>query len=548
MPGLSPIAHADGDAPLAHAGADAASRLTTLSQAIGATAFLAGILVLGGWVFHLPGLNHVHPTLGQMNSHTAVCFTLAGLGLWLSREEPVRSWRRRAARVSAGLVILISVVTLGDWYGWGPGLDRIVHGAIGQVLPGRMPVATALAFLAFGLALLLLDTEVWRCRPTEFLSFAAALISLLALIAYSFSFVSFFRIASRRALAFHTVLLLLVFSFGILAARPRRGLMLLATSNSVGGAIVRRMLPAAVGIPVLAGWLIMEGQRGGLYPPVLNLSYYALSIVVVFSTLTWFTAVSLDRADVQRKKAEDQVRRLNAELEQRIFDRTAQLETANRELEAFSYSVSHDLRAPLRAIDGFSRILVEDHGKALGPGGEDCLERVCAASRRMGQLIDDLLGLARVTRKPISRRNSDLSAMANQIIEELCRAEPERRVRVAVEPELRANVDPNLIRIVLENLLRNAWKFTRTTPAPRVEVGAIRHEGRAAFFVRDNGAGFDMAYADKLFNAFQRLHREAEFEGTGIGLATVQRIIHRHGGQVWAEGAIGHGATFYFAV
>jgi light-regulated signal transduction histidine kinase (bacteriophytochrome) len=268
----------------------------------------------------------------------------------------------------------------------------------------------------------------------------------------------------------------------------------------------------------------------------------------VFSTLVWLTAISLLRIDIQREGAERQVRRLNAELEQRVVERTAQLESANKELEAFSYSVSHDLRAPLRAISGFSELLVTEHSRELGSEGTDHLQRVLRASRRMGQLIDDLLSLSRVTRDPMRRVTLDLTAMAGEIVAEFRRSDPENRVQVRIEPHLEAEGDPNLMRIVMDNLLRNAWKFSRKTPEPRIEVGAVSRDGRTTFVIKDNGAGFDMAYAHKLFGAFQRLHSEAEFEGTGIGLVTIQRIIHRHGGRVWAEGAVGAGATFYFSI
>jgi len=258
-------------------------------------------------------------------------------------------------------------------------------------------------------------------------------------------------------------------------------------------------------------------------------------------------AVVRDISD--RLRAEEEIRSLNTELEARVRRRTAQLERLNDELESFSYSVSHDLRAPLRAIHGFSGLLAQQAGAALDAQGRHYLERVQDAAARMGQLIDDLLELSRVTRAPVLPEPVDLSRLATQVVDELRAGEPQRAVEVVIAPGLAARGDPALLRAVLQNLLENAWKFTRGREGARIELSAAAADGRGRFFcVRDNGAGFDMRYAEKLFGAFQRLHTEEEFAGTGIGLATVQRIIARHGGRVWAEGEPGRGATFCFTL
>ena len=269
----------------------------------------------------------------------------------------------------------------------------------------------------------------------------------------------------------------------------------------------------------------------------------SVATAVVLPPLVPKTLQMLQAAKVSESRR-GELERANEELERR----GAELEAVNRELESFSYSVSHDLRAPLRVIDGFSHALLEDYSGKLDAEGEDYLRRVRAASQQMGQLIDDLLLLSRVTRTDIRREPVDLSAMARSIIEELRASEPERRVEFTVAEKLSALGDGRLLRIALENLLGNAWKFTARREDARVEFGATERDGQAVYYVRDNGAGFDMDYAGKLFGPFQRLHHAEEFEGTGVGLATVQRVVSRHGGRVWAEGVVNRGATFYFTL
>jgi PAS domain S-box-containing protein len=246
----------------------------------------------------------------------------------------------------------------------------------------------------------------------------------------------------------------------------------------------------------------------------------------------------------ERKRAEDDILRLNQDLEVR----NAELGMVNKELESFSYSVSHDLRAPLRAIDGFSLALLEDYRDKLDSDGQKHLERVRAATTRMAHLIDDMLELARITRSEPALDQVDLSSIAEEVVSQLTTLEPDRRATIHIAPGLKALGDRHLLRAMLENLLGNAWKFTSKCPTTHIEVGVTNGDSERVFYVRDNGAGFDMEYADKLFGVFQRLHADRDYPGTGIGLATVQRIIRKHRGRIWAESTIGKGATFYFVL
>jgi light-regulated signal transduction histidine kinase (bacteriophytochrome) len=298
----------------------------------------------------------------------------------------------------------------------------------------------------------------------------------------------------------------------------------------------------------------------------LTLSVGAMGVAVIFAlTVLLLTAALLSTISHRRRmRAEAASRKLSTAIEDitkleqaeaalerqrnELAQANAGLTAANRELEAFTYSVSHDLRAPLRAIDGFSQAILEDYSDRLDSTGRGHLERVRHAAQRMSHLIDDMLNLARVTRSPIHQEILDLSAIARSIAEELSQAEPARKVEFRIEDGLNATGDANLLRAAMENLIRNSWKYTSNHATAKIEFGKIRMNGKSPFFVSDDGAGFDPRYADRLFGAFQRLHTQAEFPGTGIGLATVQRIIRRHGGEIWAEGNIEKGATFYFTI
>jgi signal transduction histidine kinase len=321
------------------------------------------------------------------------------------------------------------------------------------------------------------------------------------------------------------------------------------------GSFSLNTLHAVIGVPLLSGSRV-QGVLGLAYDSDTNrvfgpeaveiLTQFARLATVAIENARLFAVAQQELAE--RKQAEAEIQKLNAELEQRVHDRTVQLETTNQELEAFAYSVSHDLRAPLRGIDGWSHALLEDYTDRLDDQGRQYLDRIRAETQRMGHLIDDLLKLSRVTRAEMRQERVNLSALAQTIVTRLQESEPERQVEFSLQPGLAAVGDPDLLEAALANLLDNAFKFTGRRAVARIEFGQIETPDQRTFFVRDNGAGFDMAYSQKLFGAFQRMHRTSDFPGTGIGLATAQRIIHRHGGRVWAKAAVDQGATFYFTL
>lgn len=315
--------------------------------------------------------------------------------------------------------------------------------------------------------------------------------------------------------------------------------------REMSGAAGTGAVDADIRAPRLPGWTMIAFTPqsvldADLAPQKQRLMMAGAVLLLLFAAASWFLALYWE----ERRVAEEQMKALN----QRLARDNAELDAVNRELESFSYSVSHDLRAPLRAIDGFSQALNEDYADRLDAEGQGYLKRVRQAAQRMGMLIDDLLRLAHVTRSEVVREEVDLADMAGKVLQELERTAPERHVVATFASGLKVRADGRLMRVVLDNLLGNAWKFTGRRDPARIELGVETVDGEQAYYVRDNGAGFDMAYAGKLFGAFQRLHDATDFPGTGVGLATVQRVIRKHGGRVWAQARPDEGATFYFTL
>ena len=533
----------------------------SLAGGAGVAGATVGVLVLIGWLLDVAVLKSLHPSLVSMKANTAIGFLFAGMALWLKCHETGVLARplRRLARILAGAVVLIGLFTLLQYIsGTDLGIDQLLFrepaGAVGTLAPGRMAPATALCFVLVGCALIANVETDGGGAMLQYLAAVTVIPALASALGYLYGASNLYGIGYGTQMAVHTALAFLVIAAGMLCLRPDRGVIALVRSDDTGGVVARRLIPAGVVLPTGIGWLRAAGERAGLFETEFGVALVAITYMVAFLALTFWIVRALGRIDALRSQAEAEISALNASLEQRVRERTHQLETATRELDAFSYSVSHDLRAPLRGIDGWSLALAEDYGGQLDEKAHGYLDLIRSEAQRMGQLIDDLLQLSRVSGVKMRRVPVNLSDLAQVVAQRLRQSQPGRHVEFEIQPGLCASGDARLLEIALTNLFSNAWKFTGPRPEARVEFCSTLEQDPEtktrgnAFFVRDNGVGFDMAHAQKLFGAFQRMHKASEFPGTGIGLATVLRIVHRHQGHIWADAQAGRGATFYFTL
>ncbi|MDX1584960.1 MAG: ATP-binding protein, partial [Thermoanaerobaculia bacterium] len=341
---------------------------------------------------------------------------------------------------------------------------------------------------------------------------------------------------------------LVLLSVGVLFADPKHGMAKVLVSENAAGRMVRWFMPTALGGTLLVGLVISLTVRAGFFSHSFAVAVFVELEMILLGFLIWRSACQLQEIDDERASAVEELRRSHDELEERVEGRTEELRRLNQELESFSYSISHDLRAPLRAIDGYSRMLEEDYEEKLDDEGKRYLEVIRSSVRTMGQLISDLLTFSRVSRQEITTTPVDLGALAREVFESIAiERTHEQQFLLEDDPPL-AEADPTLMRQVLQNLLANAVKYSEPKPGGTIRFGAERVDGENRYYVSDEGVGFDPSYSEKLFGVFQRLHHQDEFEGTGVGLSIVKKIVEKHGGTVGAESELGSGSTFYFSL
>jgi signal transduction histidine kinase len=516
---------------------------------LGCIALALSLTAIVGWLIGEQGLRSITDGHADMKANAAVALALAATALLIQASGASGRRMRRLSLALAVIVGAIGLVTLLEWLtGLDPGIDQLLFGDVARVgadHPGRMAPGTAIALLLISTSIVL--TALGR-RPLlrQLCQLGAGVVGLVALLGYASHFPGLYGFSAATRMALPTALALLAIGAGMLAAQPRSGPMAYVARLSPGARMGIRLLPAVIVIPTTLALLRLAGTNLGLFDAATGSWLVYVSTIGLFCWLIVVYARGLDAAEEKRRvdvaEQHRQVEELNATLEQRVQQQTSELQAANHELEAFAYSLAHDLRAPLRAIGGFGARLERRHGDQLGDGGLELLARIRAASGRMGDLIDAMLLLSEVTRRRLSFMPIDLAEIAHQVVDELRAEDETRRVQIEIQDGLFVLGDEQLLRILMRNLLENAWKFTAHREDARIEV---KRADPGVFAISDNGAGFNMDFADLLFKPFSRLHREDEFPGTGFGLTTAERIALRHGGAVWGWGAPDAGATFY---
>ena len=536
-------------------------RLNSLSLACAAVAVALGVVRLSWGAVGPQAHGGFASGFEAMKVNTAFAVTAAGgaLGLVALHGSPgglapwPSRWALPLARALGAIAVLLGALTLAEYMlGRGLGIDELLfHDA--QPSPGgvagRMAPASAVSLTLFGVGILWFTSTAPRAVLwAQACGLAVLASSATALLGYAYGVPELYRITPHKPLALDSALAEAVLGLGLLLLRASGGVTAVVASAGPGGVLARRLLLFALIVLPVLGWLCLLGQELGLFDAEFGVALLVLASIVVLAAGMVMTATSLDRTHEQLTEANRRNLELNERLEQRVQERTAELERATRELEAYTYSVSHDLRSPLRAIDGFSHILETEHATRLDGEARDLIKVVRTNAVKMGRLIDDLLQLYRVSRMPMRAERVDMSAIVAEVIEELAGQTAERGVHFDVGELPPTWGDRRLLKQVWVNLLSNAVKYTARRDQPRVQVQGEREDGQAVYSIKDNGEGFDMRYAGRLFGVFQRLHADAEFPGTGVGLATVKRIVDRHHGTVWADSSPGRGATFCFAL
>ena len=518
------------------------TNLKTVSEILSIVIIIIGVIIFIGWAFNIPLLKSPGPDFPTIKFNSALCFILIGASLWLQQTKRINKRNRHIAQVLTVIVLLIGLIALIEHlFNFNLGIDQILFiepsGALETSAPNRIAFIGAIEYIIIGFALLVIDKKVHKYSPTQYLMILGSIISLMVLLGYLYDAPEFYKISYYTATSIYAGIVFMLISFAVLIARPETGFMEVLTSGEYGSIFGLRILFVLAIISIVFGWLRILGQNLGYYDTAFGTVLYTLSVLIILSIFVWNSILSLNKTDRERKDA-------NNELKKNLEE----LERSNKELKSFTHITSHDLQEPLRTITSYSQLIERRYKRQLDPDADEFLEYMVSDAKRMKSMIQGLLDYSHVEAKGDEFKEVNTEKALDIALSNLQHSIEQYHAEVTHDPLPPVFADENQIVNVFQNLIDNALKFRKKDETPKIHISAKKDDNEWIFSVKDNSMGIEDQYFDKIFEVFKRLHAIGEYEGAGIGLAIVKRIIDRHGGHIWVKSSPGEGSTFYFTI
>ncbi len=525
------------------------SRVKKFSEFLAILIALIGVIIIIGWMFNINLLLRPGSGFSTIKSNAGIAFLLIGLSLWFVQTKRVNIHNQRISQILAFIVVIIGFLTLMEYiFNLNFGIDQLFFkeaiGALNTSDPNRMALTAAVNFILAGISILLWNVKTPRVyRPTQIFAIFGGFIALLAILGYIFDISLLYHVPQFTAIAVYAAFDFILLFAAILLARPDIGIMSIISSNSISGVLSRRLLPLVVILPIIFGLIWNYGSNSGFYDDEFSIVLLIFSIIIFLSIMVWITANSVKKIDDESKFLEMEYQE---SLEEKVRDRTKELEQSNKDLQQFAYVASHDLKEPLRMISSFLQLLERRYKDKLDDDANEFIGFAVNGAQRLDYMIEDLLEYSRVANKERKFKDVDVNKVLDQTILNLKPTIDDNNSEISYNKLPTIFGDEYLLVLLFQNLISNSIKYRRGIP--KINISAIRESNQYLFRVKDNGIGISQEHLERIFTIFQRLHTKEEYEGTGIGLAIAQKIVHQHGGEIWAESELGKGTTFYFTI
>ncbi len=511
---------------------------------------LIGILILIGWTFNIQILLTPGSGFSAIKSNTGLAFLLIGFSLWFVQTKRINIHNQRIAQTLAFIVMMIGFLTLMEYiFNLNFGIDQILFkeavGALNTSSPNRMALTTAINFILAGISILIWNIKTPRIyRPTQILAIIGGFISLIGFLAYIYNVSLLYHIPQFTAISIYATFAFILLFTAILFSRPDTGIMSIINADQISGVLLRRLLPLIIIMPIIFGLILNYGANIGLYSGQLGNILFLFSIIIFLSIIVWITTLSIKKIDDDRRSVEMECQ---TSLEEKVSDRTKELEQSNKDLKRFAHVAAHDLREPLRMISSFLQLLERKYEDKLDNEANEFIEFAVTGAQRLDFMINDLLEYSRIVNKKREFSNVNINKVLEQTILNLKSSIDVNNAEITYYQLPTIVGDDRLMVLLFQNLISNSIKY-RGEEIPKINISAVKESNQDLFTIEDNGIGMSTEHLGRIFTIFQRLHTKDEYEGTGIGLAIVQKIIHQHGGRIWVESEPGKGSTFSFTI